>query len=120
MTPLFFKASCFYRSDCVLLVLSKLSVVLLKYLCHLEVVFGLGVRFLIKSNGPSDFGVDFTRNVCKLFRWIGWVTLEDDLVVVSTLNKLAEIILLIDVMGILHSKLGQSLLKVRMESSRID
>ena len=103
-----------------LLVFSKLSVVLLEYLCHLEVVLGLSVRFLIKSNGSSDFGVDFTVNVCKLFRGIGWVTLEDDLVVVSTLNKLAEIVLLIDVMGILDSELGQSLLKVRVESSRID
>lgn len=108
------------RSDCVLLVLSKLSVVLLEYLCHLEVVLGLGVRFLIQSNWPSDVVVDVALNVCELYWRIRWVTLEDDLVVVSALDKLAEVILLIDVMGVLHGELGQSLFKVRMESSRID
>ena len=73
------------------------------------------MRLLLQDVGLVEVLVNVTLHVRKFFRRIFRVTLEDNLVLVPTLHKLAEVERLVDVVRLLHRELRQSLLVVRME-----
>ena len=92
----------------------------LENLGHLKVSLGIRVRLLLQDLGLVKVLINVTLNICKLLWWILWVRLECDLVIVTTLDKLAEVKGFIDIMGILLSELRQTLLEVRMEVTWVD
>ena len=87
----------------------------LEHLGHLQIGLGICVRFLIQVVRLVEVLVNVTLNIRELFRGILGVSLEDHLVLVPTLDKLAEVELLVNVARLLHCELRQSLLEVRME-----
>lgn len=68
----------------------------------------------------SDRFVDVTLHICKLLSWVLRVALEYNLVIMSTFDNFAQIILLIDIIRLLLSELRQSLLVMWMEGSWVD
>ena len=107
-------------SNIVLLVLSQKAIAVLYCfgLSHIEL--WIGFFLFLKDDRQVNVCIYVTLNICKLFRWVCRVALEDDFVVVAPLLQLAEIKLFIDVNRVLLGKLGQALLEVRVERSRVN
>jgi len=78
------------------------------------------VSLLLKDVRSIEFGIYVTLNIGKLLRQIVWITFVDNLVIVTTLLKLTEAKLFIDIIRLGHSELGQALLEVRMERTRVN
>lgn len=75
---------------------------------------------LTQSNRYIHFFINITRDICKLLRWVVWVTLVDDLVVMTPFHKLSKIVHFIDIVMSLFCELGKALLEMWMEGSRVN
>ena len=78
------------------------------------------MRFLFQGNRDTNIFIHIAFSVCKLFRWASRVTFKYNFVVVSFFHELAKVEIFIDIEGLRLRELGQALLVVRVEGTRVD